>query len=117
MHGFDIGVELVAGAGQLDAKGGVGDIDDARAENIRQALYLAALVCSGAILVTPYAYAYEMAALAPAALWLAFSSNRRTRLLVRSTTQRVSSGVTTRSMGLFIRFGRIPNERAGSQAE
>ncbi|MEO0607629.1 MAG: glycosyltransferase family 87 protein [Pseudomonadota bacterium] len=37
-----------------------------------QSLYLAALLCSGAILVTPYAYAYEMAALAPAALWLAF---------------------------------------------
>lgn len=41
-----------------------------------QSLYLAALLCSGAILVTPYAYAYEMAALAPAALWLAFRDNR-----------------------------------------
>ena len=40
------------------------------------ALYLAALLCSGAILVTPYAYAYELSALAPAALWLAFRTSR-----------------------------------------
>lgn len=41
-----------------------------------RALYLAAITGAGAILVTPYAYAYEMAALAPAALWLAFGSQR-----------------------------------------
>ena len=41
-----------------------------------QSLYLAALLCASAILVTPYAYAYELAALAPAALWLACVSNR-----------------------------------------
>ena len=39
-------------------------------------LYLVALISVGAILVTPYAYAYEMAALAPAALWIAFERNR-----------------------------------------
>lgn len=38
------------------------------------ALYLAALTGAGAILVTPYAYAYEMAALTPAAIWLVFRS-------------------------------------------
>ena len=31
---------------------------------------------AGAILVTPYAYAYEMIALAPVALWLVFESKR-----------------------------------------
>lgn len=41
-----------------------------------RALYLVALLSVGAILVTPYAYAYEMAALAPAALWLALEPNR-----------------------------------------
>ncbi|MCR9194256.1 MAG: DUF2029 domain-containing protein [Hyphomonas sp.] len=41
-----------------------------------RALFLAAITGAGAILVTPYAYAYEMAALAPAALWLAFASQR-----------------------------------------
>lgn len=41
-----------------------------------RALYLASVTGAGAILVTPYAYAYEMAALAPAALWLAFASQR-----------------------------------------
>ena len=40
----------------------------------RTALYLAALTGAGAILVTPYAYAYEMAALTPAAIWLVFRS-------------------------------------------
>lgn len=39
-------------------------------------LYLVALMSVGAILVTPYAYAYEMAALAPAALWITFERNR-----------------------------------------
>ena len=39
-------------------------------------LYLAALLGAGAILVTPYAYAYEMTALAPAALWFAFRPDR-----------------------------------------
>ena len=46
------------------------------AHDTDRALYLTALVCVGAILVTPYAYAYEMAALAPAALWLALEPNR-----------------------------------------
>ncbi|MEL6413553.1 MAG: glycosyltransferase family 87 protein [Pseudomonadota bacterium] len=41
-----------------------------------QSLYLAALLCSAAILITPYAYAYELAALAPAGLWIACTSNR-----------------------------------------
>ncbi|MEL6860623.1 MAG: glycosyltransferase family 87 protein [Pseudomonadota bacterium] len=41
-----------------------------------QRLYLAALLSAGAILVTPYAYAYEMAALAPAAIWIALRPNR-----------------------------------------
>ena len=39
-------------------------------------LYLAAVTGAGAILVTPYAYAYEMIALAPVALWLVFESKR-----------------------------------------
>ena len=39
-------------------------------------LYLTALIGAGAVLVTPYAYAYEMAALAPAAIWLAFRAAR-----------------------------------------
>ncbi|NQY95662.1 MAG: DUF2029 domain-containing protein [Henriciella sp.] len=47
-----------------------------------RALYLAALVGAGAILVTPYAYAYEMAALAPAAIWLAFRSGRYAGLAI-----------------------------------
>ncbi len=41
-----------------------------------QDFYLAALLSVGAILVTPYAYAYEMAALAPAAIWIALRPNR-----------------------------------------
>ena len=41
-----------------------------------QSLYLTALLCASAILITPYAYAYELAALAPAALWIACSPNR-----------------------------------------
>lgn len=41
-----------------------------------RALFLAAITGAGAILVTPYAYAYEMAALTPAVLWLAFDSRR-----------------------------------------
>lgn len=40
------------------------------------ALYLTALLCASAVLITPYAYAYELAALAPAALWIACASNR-----------------------------------------
>lgn len=47
-----------------------------KARNPDQALYLTALVGAGAVLVTPYAYAYEMAALAPAAVWLAFRPGR-----------------------------------------
>ena len=39
-------------------------------------LYLTALLCASAILITPYAYAYELAALAPAALWIACAPNR-----------------------------------------
>lgn len=46
------------------------------------ALYLAALTGAGAILVTPYAYAYEMAALVPAALWLVFRSGRDPRVSI-----------------------------------
>jgi len=45
-------------------------------ESADQGLYLAALLGAGAILVTPYAYAYEMTALVPAALWLALKSGR-----------------------------------------
>jgi hypothetical protein len=45
-------------------------------QDANQALYLTALVGAGAILVTPYAYAYEMAALAPAAIWLAVQPGR-----------------------------------------
>lgn len=44
-----------------------------------QDLFLAALLCCGAILVTPYAYAYEMTALAPAALLIAFQPGRLAR--------------------------------------
>lgn len=40
------------------------------------ALYLTALLCASAILITPYAYAYELAALAPAGLWIACAPNR-----------------------------------------
>lgn len=40
------------------------------------ALYLTALLCASAVLITPYAYAYELAALAPAGLWIACASNR-----------------------------------------
>lgn len=45
-----------------------------------QAVYLAALLSSGAILVTPYAYAYEMTALAIAAIWMAFQPGRYRQL-------------------------------------
>ena len=41
-----------------------------------QGLYLTALLSAGAILVTPYAYAYEMAVLTPAGIWLAVRPNR-----------------------------------------
>lgn len=41
-----------------------------------QSLYLAALLCASAILITPYAYSYELAALAPAALWIGCNPNR-----------------------------------------
>ena len=40
------------------------------------ALLLTAVLGAGAILVTPYAYAYEMTALAPAAIWLAYRAGR-----------------------------------------
>lgn len=45
-------------------------------------LFLAALIGAGAILVTPYAYAYEMTALAPAALWLALRPERFGRIAI-----------------------------------
>lgn len=45
-----------------------------------QGLYLTALIGAGAVLVTPYAYAYEMAALAPAAIWLALRAQRYAEL-------------------------------------
>ena len=54
----------------------VGRVWRRHAQDEAQSLYLAALVCTGAILVTPYAYAYEMAVLAPAAIWLALCANR-----------------------------------------
>lgn len=41
-----------------------------------QSLYLTALLCASAVLITPYAYAYELAALAPAGLWIACAENR-----------------------------------------
>ncbi|MFN3212330.1 MAG: glycosyltransferase family 87 protein [Henriciella sp.] len=50
-----------------------------RARSNDDPLYLATIACAGAILVTPYAYAYEMAALAPAGLWFAISRHRLNR--------------------------------------
>ena len=47
-----------------------------RALQDEHALYLTALLCASAVLITPYAYAYELAALAPAGLWIACTSNR-----------------------------------------
>lgn len=47
-----------------------------------RALYLAALLGTGAVLVTPYAYAYEMAALAPVAIWLAFQAERYRKIAI-----------------------------------
>lgn len=45
----------------------------------QSSLYLVALTSASAIVVTHYAYAYEMAALAPAALYLALQPNRLQR--------------------------------------
>lgn len=57
-----------------------------RRDDDKQGLYLASLLSSGAILVTPYAYAYEMTALAIAAVWMAFQSGpyRRFSILILS---------------------------------
>ena len=48
----------------------------AQSSEDNHSLYLAALLCASAILITPYAYAYELAALAPAGLWIACAPNR-----------------------------------------